>query len=45
MGHEHPPPPPPPPEEMSVTLDYINDVLKGDYKKKVKLDAIKKAIG
>ncbi len=39
---EHPPPPPPP-KKQSV-IDYIKDVVNGDYSDKVKVKAIKKAV-
>ena len=43
MPHEHPPPPPPP-GNMGATLEYIEDVLNGEYTEEVKLKAIEKAV-
>ena len=43
MPLEHPPPPPPP-GNRSVTIEYIENVLAGNYTEKVKLKAIKHAL-
>ena len=40
---EHPPPPPPP-GNLGDTLDYIKDVVDGDYSDEDKVKSIKKAV-
>ena len=39
---EHPPPPPTPGSSSQVIIEYINEVIDGDYTDEVKLKALKK---